>query len=112
MTYPPTQSLPAQHQRYSIGKSIVLEDGRCFAFEELVGEVFEDGTGKRMQYVKFKCSGMMRSIAHALITPVYLDKEDNISQSSSHSHHWCSWKESVMGCFGSGGSCSCQDDKH
>ena len=107
MTYPPTRSLPARHQRYSIGKSIVLEDGRCFAFEELVGKMWEDETGDRIQYVRFKCPGTMRSIAHMLITPVYLDKEDDISQSSSHSHHWCSWKESVMGCFGSGGSCSC-----
>ena len=111
-TYPPTQSLPARHQRYSISKSIVLEDGRCFAFEELVGEVFEDGTGEQMQYARFKCPGMMCSFAHELITPVYLNMEDNASQGSPHSHHWCNWKESIMGCFALGDSCTCRDDKH
>ena len=112
MTYPPTQSVPAQHQRHSIGSPIILADGRCFAFEKLVGEVWEDETGDRIQYARFKCPGTMSSIAHTLITPVYLDKEDDVGQSSSHSHHWCSWKESVMGCLGSGGSCACRDDKH
>ena len=69
---------------------IILADGRRFEFEELVGEMREDGTGERMQYARFKCSGTMCSIAHEPITPVYLDKEDNASQGSPHSHHWCS----------------------
>ena len=112
MTYPPTQSVPAQYQRYSIGSPIILADGRCFEFEELVGEMREDGTGERMQYARFKCSGTMCSIAHELITPVYLNKEDNASQGSPHSHHWCSWKKSIMGCFTLGDSCTYRDDKH
>ena len=49
MTYPPTQSVPAQHQRYSIGSPINLADGRCFEFEELVGEMREDGTGELLR---------------------------------------------------------------
>ena len=54
MTYPPTQSVPAQHQRHSLGSPIILADGRCFAFEELVGELWEDETGDQIQYARFK----------------------------------------------------------
>ena len=46
LTYPPTQSVPAQHQRYSLSSPIILADGRRFEFEELVGEMREDGTGE------------------------------------------------------------------
>ena len=112
MTYPPMPSVPAQHQRYSIGRSINLGDGRRFVFVEFVGDAWEDGTGDRIQYAKFKCPGAAHSFAYELITPVYLDREDDISEGSSQSHHWCNWKESVMGCFGLGGNCSCRDDKH